>query len=190
MFFFSYYICLLSSVTRFHLYLNECLMSVTSNLYLYFQIICNVKQYLDADYIKRLQFNVCKNTSQTVSTTKDKEITLQRLDDKRNLNEIIVQNDDNTDCDITKFKTLITSTTSKQIISHRPTITVPKLKLKPLRPSASEKCVNASVSTKVSSVDTLSTRIRSQRNFDDIEITLAKITTAQRTICSVIDSLM
>lgn len=132
--------------------------------------------------------NVCKNASQTVSTTKDKEI---RLDDKQNQNKSIAQNDDNTECDITKFKTRITSTTSKQITLHRPTITVPKFKLKPLCPSAREKCANARyTSVSIKDFDTPSTRIRFQRDFDDIETTLAKITSAQRTICSVIDSLM
>lgn len=164
---------------------------------------------MDPDYIKRLQVNVSKNASQTVKNTadankdigtamKDKEKLIQRRSaDVQNIQKNITQNNgDNTlsqctGCDTTKFKTKLMSTTSKRVTSQRPTILVPKLKLRSAtRSFAPDKYVNASLSRKSTSANTPSTQVQSQRNYDDIETILAKITSSQRTICSSIDSLM
>lgn len=126
---------------------------------------------------------------------KDKLIQRQSADVKNTRESIAQKNDDNalsqcTDCDTTKFKTKLMSTTSKRVTSQRPTILVPKLKLKSAtRSFAPDKYVNASLARKSTSANTPSTQ-QSQRQYDDIETILAKITSSQRTICSSIDSLM
>lgn len=149
--------------------------------------------------------NVSKNASQTLkvpesvnkvknTVARDKQIQ-SRSADRRNLLSNIAQSDDNTltqctQCDTMKFKTKFMSTTSKRITLQRPIVRVPTLKLTPAHSAASDKYVSTSLSTKVSSANTSGTRVQLQRQYDDIETTLAKITSSQRTICSVIDSLM
>lgn len=159
-------------------------------------------QYLDPDYVKRLQLNVAKNASKYL---KDKSVKDMRSGPFIRLNEIQKQsneiynpkseqkyNEGNSKCDISKFKSKMTTIDTKESpLPCGQTIAIPKLKLKSLHRSLSVENVRlgASAVTKIRS-KTPQMKIQSQNSFDDIEITLAKITSSQRAICATIDSLL
>lgn len=139
--------------------------------------------------MKHLQANVCKNVGgsvreRTISGIKEKT-TSQRTTHNQLANEsksynssvqIHVDNNESSKYyDITKFKTKHASIEFKEFVSSPSTKIVPKFKLQPTTEIPSE---------------SLCTESHSRRGFENIETILAKITSSQRQICLVIDSLM
>lgn len=153
------------------------------------------KQYLDPDYVKRLQLNVTKNSSKE-SPSNDlkngnmlKNAAQKRPNDIKNLQGNRKYIDEYTKCDITKFKSKVTAIEPMKLtLPCVQTITVPNIKMKDTLRSSSVDRVKIGASVLHSKKS--QSKIQTQRDCDDIETTLAKITSSQRAICTTIDSLL
>lgn len=133
--------------------------------------------------------NVSKNISQrrrddaisAIQINQEKKAIVQNPSDDTMSVQSIQVHDDDSKYNITKFKTKVVS------IPFKPS-QVTKVKLKPAQLNLPKKKAGKkrSVSPKTPSC----TKLNSLEKFEDIEATLAKITSSQRTICIMIDSFM
>lgn len=147
--------------------------------------------------MKRLQVNVNKNVSQglkeipktTIKSGINKRIHVQTQSDCMDKSKLVEsQNEESSRCDFMKFKSKIIEIVPNEVKSSH-TVIAPQPKS--FRYPAVMRRINMSPSVSVKRpTETPRIKNRPQIEFDDVETTLARITSSQRAICITIDSLM